>query len=355
MGRSRRSALLGLGTVLLGGVLSSAPVEAWDWRNDPFGLRLGLALDRASNFTDVTALSASAAYPFGSSINPANDDFLRAPPYNFTFAFTGTGLYIPFDNRPSITAGAGSITYLLPSAGTFTFAASDAGSHDARSSQGEKFRLDSEDFALGYSHLLGKSFALGGEFKVTKSTLRFESSVDGFPLNTETSGTGYDVRIGALAAPANHWLVGLVVGAGWNDARTAGEVTIPDDFGGSVPVRFRTYTRSINIRGGVAWRPSDSFGAYLDLQYLHLETDEDSTSVGRTFAGVEWLPHPSVALRLGGSLDTAGKGTVSTGVGFYPFKQLQLELAYVYNAFPEVRREFSGAHLISTSVGLIFE
>jgi hypothetical protein len=205
--RFQRLRLLALASLVFDCLLSSGVVHAWDWRDAPFDLRLGLALDRASTFTDVTALSASSAYPFGSAVNPANDDFLRAAPYDFTFALTGTGVYIPFETRASITAGSG---------------------------RHETLRLDSEDFALGYSHLLEKRLALGGEFKVTRSTLKFESAVDGFPLNTQSAATGYDVRFGALGAPAPQWLVGLTVGAGWSYARTSGEVTIPADFGGAV-------------------------------------------------------------------------------------------------------------------------
>jgi hypothetical protein len=45
---------------------------------------------------------------------------------------------------------------------------------------------------------------------------------------------------------------------------------------------------------------------------------------------------------------------VSAGLGFYGLKHVQLELAYVYNAFPEVRREFGTAHLVSFSAVLFF-
>jgi len=72
------------------------------------------------------------------------------------------------------------------------------------------------------------------------------------------------------------------------------------------------------------------------------------------FSGVEYLPVQIVALRLGGSVDTDGQLTVSAGVGFYPTKYLQAELAYVYNAFPEIRKEFGRAHLISLSLAIVF-
>ena len=41
-------------------------------------------------------------------------------------------------------------------------------------------------------------------------------------------------------------------------------------------------------------------------------------------------------------------------MGIYVFKHVQVELAYAYNAFPEVRREFGGAQFFSASLTVIF-
>ncbi|HEU5188121.1 MAG TPA: hypothetical protein VFX14_00375, partial [Methylomirabilota bacterium] len=69
---------------------------------------------------------------------------------------------------------------------------------------------------------------------------------------------------------------------------------------------------------------------------------------------VEYLPVQFLALRAGSSVDTDRQFTASTGLGFYPTKYFQAELAYVYNAFPEVRKEFGRAHLISLSLAVVF-
>ena len=52
-----------LGAIALVALTTVDPSSAGDLGDEAFGLRLGLALDRASTFTDVTALSASTAYP----------------------------------------------------------------------------------------------------------------------------------------------------------------------------------------------------------------------------------------------------------------------------------------------------
>ncbi len=346
--------------ILAGSIVAAAfwqptPCQAWYWRDAPIDLRIGLAFDRqASTFTDVVGLSASGAYPYGSSVNPASDDLVRTPPNDFTLAGTGTLFYIPFARGASVTAEAASVSGRLPGAGTVTASYSRTESHDARSAQGDTYELDSHDVTIGYSHLVLPWLALGGEFKITDSVLKFGSSALGFPVDTTTESLGYDARAGVVFAPQKNWLIGLMGGAGWSYARTEGAVLIPDAFGGPIPVRFDTFTRSVNIRAGAGWRPSETFGAYVDWQYLRLWTDEDSVTVGRSFAGIEYLPIEALALRVGGSIDTAGKTNVSAGIGFYGLKHALFEFAYVYNAFPELRREFGGAHLLSASIVLYY-
>ena len=336
-------------------IAAHRPANAWDWRGAPVDFRIALAFDRAwSTYTDVVGLSASAAYPYGSSVNPANDDFIRVAPNDFAVAGTATGFFIPFSGGALIAAQAGSVSGRIPGAGTLTATYSHTQSYDARSAQGDTFTLRSQDVTVGYSQAVTQWLALGGEFRITDSNLRFGSSIMDFPLDTETGSTAYDFRVGGLMAIGKHWLVALMAGAGWSYGHTRGSLEIPEDFGGPAPVGFHTLTRSVNLRAGAGWRPSDRFGAYVDWEFLHLWTDDDSLSVGRGFAGIEYQPIPALALRLGGSVDTAAKTNVSVGVGFYGLKHVQIELAYVYNAFPEVSREFGRAHLVSVSIAIYY-
>ena len=61
-----------------------------------------------------------------------------------------------------------------------------------------------------------------------------------------------------------------------------------------------------------------------------------------------------MALRLGGSLDTDRQATVGGGIGLYLLRNFQAEMAYGYNAFPEIRREFGRAHLLSASLVFVY-
>jgi opacity protein-like surface antigen len=350
-----------LGSIVLLALTAADSCSAGDLSDETFGLRIGLARDRASTFTDVVALSASTAYPYLSSVNPAAGDFLREPPNEFRFLWTVTGAYVAFNNGSSITAGATSATYRLPSAGTFLASYTRIDSQDVESHQGDHFTLRSNELRLTYSHLLERWIALGGSVRLSESRLSMSSLFDDFPLHTSTESLGVEGSIGVLVAPHKNWLVGIFVALGWTRGETTGFVDFPPEpFGpGLTPIDFTDNTRSVNIRGGLGWRPSDKFSAYADWQYLRLKnvrigSSDDRVDVGRMFAGVEYLPFQILALRVGGSADTDRQFTLSTGVGFYPTKHFQAELAYVYNAFPEVRKEFGRAHLVSLSLAFVF-
>lgn len=350
-----------LATIALLALTTADFCSAGDLGDEAFGLRLGLAFDRASTFTDVIALSASTAYPYLSSVNPAAGDFLREPPNQFHFIGTLTGAYVAFNNGSSITAGAASATFRPPTAGTLLVSYTRVDSQDVESHQGDHFTLRSNELRFSYSHLLEKWISVGGSVRLSQSRLSMSSTFSDFPLHTSTESLGVEGSLGVLVAPHKHWVVGLLVALGWARGETTGFVDLPPPpFGpGLTPIDFTDNTRSLNIRGGLGWRPSDKFGAYADWQYLRLKNErigssDDSADVGRMFAGVEYLPFQFLALRLGGSADTDSQFTLSTGVGFYPTKYLQAELAYVYNAFPEIRKEFGRAHLISLSLAFVF-
>ena len=338
--------MVGVVAGLLALSLSGGVSEGWDWLGAPFDLRLGLALDRNSAFTDVVGLSASAAYPYGSSVNLANSDFLRAPPNEFKIAVTGTGIYVPFETSTYTTAGAGSVSFRFDDAGTAMGIYSNSGSHDAHSTQGDNYRLNSQDFTIRYGQLAMPRLALGGEFKVTESSLTFEpGGFQEFPVHTKTNATGYDSRVGALVA---HGRSGMVLcGHG------------------------RTRGRSHRSR-----RPGED-----QLQYLH---PVDQLADGRGLASLGEVQRVSRlgvlpamerrGFRLRGARvrgrrvhalararlarrrirRQVGKTTASAGIGFYGVKHLLFELAYVYNAFSEIRQEFGVAHLVSSSIVIFY-
>jgi hypothetical protein len=218
---------------------------------------------------------------------------------------------VAFSNGSSILAGAASATYRLPRTGTFLASYTRIDSRDLESHQGDHFTLRSNELRLTYSHLLEPWITVGGSVRLTDSRLGMSSLLFDFPLHTETESLGVEGSLGTLVAPHKNWLVGIFVALGWTRSETTGLVHFPPfPFGpGPTPIDFTDNTRSLNVRGGVGWRPSEKFSAYADLQYLRLKnvrigSSDDSADVGRVFAGLEYLPFQFLALRLGGSADT---------------------------------------------------
>ena len=72
------------------------------------------------------------------------------------------------------------------------------------------------------------------------------------------------------------------------------------------------------------------------------------------FGGVEYLPIAAVAVRREGSLDTGCQAAVGGGIGLYVLRNFEVEMAYGYNASPEVRRAFGRARLLSASLVFVY-
>lgn len=327
-----------------------------DFDDEPVGLRISLALDRTSSFTDTVGRTASVAYPLGSSVNPAGYDFLREPPLDYAGLVTLTDNLAVFESGASVMGLSSTGAFRLPEAGTLFATYIRTDSHQARSCQGDTFVLRSNEVTLGYSHRVREGLSLAGSAKLTDSSLGIDDSFAGFDRNTDTDSEGIDLKLGVLMAPAEDWLIGFCGGAGWTSSNTEGSLLLPPPpFGpGPVAIMVEDTTTSVNLRAGVGWRPSDAFGFYSDGQYLHLENGESSLDVGRLLVGLEVSPAKTVTVRFGGSIDTEKALTVSGGVGFYGIKGVPIEFAYSYNPFPETNHEFGRAHLFSVSIVVLF-
>jgi hypothetical protein len=337
-------------------VVGGGTASGIDLDEEPVAFRINLSLDRVSAFTDTLGRSASVAYPMGSSINPAGWDFLREPPFDFEAVGTLTTNYVRFDEGATVTGFASTAGYRLPEAGSVfaTYVRTD--SHQATSRQGNDFRLDSDELTVGYSRRLRRGLAVGGSVKLLQSFLSYDDMVMGFPQDTDIDSEGITLSGGVLAALSEQWLAGFTGSVGWTDSDVDGTLSLPPPpFGpGPMPINENDSTRTVNLRGGLGWQPCEALGFYGDGQYLHLEGEAGTADVGRVLVGVEARPSQEWVVRLGGSLDTEHQGTASAGLGFYGIENVPIEFAYVYNAFPEVNREFGRSHLLSLSAVIVF-
>lgn len=327
---------------------------AWggELRNEPVGARITLAKDRILIFTDTVARQASVAYPLASSTNPAADDFVRTAPIDYKAYGLLINSNVFFNNGGGVTGTAGIGSVRFEDAGAVTVAYVFLDSHEGNSRQGDDFALRSNEFLLGYSHRITDYLAVGGEVQFTDSKLHIQDTFMGLPRRSksDTFGVGFDV--GVLMALHETFFVGLHGGIKWDDTDTEGAVELP---GTQIPFQLSDTMQISEIRWGIGWRPKPVFGAYVDWQYVHVEDDFGTTEVGRMFVGTEFAPNEDLMLRASVVFDTQPQAGFSVGLGYYGFKRVPLEMAYTYNTFPEVSREFGRAHLLSLSAVVLFK
>ncbi|MEX0774772.1 MAG: outer membrane beta-barrel protein [Phycisphaeraceae bacterium] len=346
-------------TVLMATIINSAAYA--DVNDEPFGFRFNMALDRVSVYTDVLGRQASAAHPLGSSHNPGAKDFLRKEPFTFNVVGGVTTNQVAFERGAWIESivGVGSYRFPEPTKGTINVIYVRSDTQDGTILNGDLF-LRNNKVGVAYGYQINESLGVGGNVTFTDTQLDIiqPTTIAGlgtFTSQVESESLGVDFQLGVLYALNEQWSVGLTGGAGWAWSDDVVSIFTPaPPFGaGTITLTTTNLTESVNIRGGVGYRPKEFLGIYADLQYLHFEDDDNGTAdVARAFLGGEmFLPGP-MALRVGTSLDTAGNASIGANIGYYGFKHVALELAYQYNAFPEINREFGHAHLVS--FGLIF-
>ncbi len=321
-----------------------------DFSDEPVGARITLAKERILIFTDAIARQASAAYPYSSATNPASDDFVRTPPADYKGYVLPITSDIFFDNGTTVAGVAGIASVRLPEAGSIKGAFVRLDSHDGRSRQGDEFILRSNEVLLSYSRQFGPKFAVGGKLRLTDATLVIRDTFAGSPRHTEsnTNGVGFDA--GMIVAASPRLTLGIHGGLKWDKTNTEGSIST----GPPVLLGLKDTAQLSEVRAGLGWKASDQLSIYTDLQYVHMENDFGTTEVGRLSVGGEFFATPVLALRLGGVVDTLPQVGVAAGLGYYGIKGATVELAYAYNTFPEVRREFGRAHLISFSYVLLF-
>lgn len=339
--------------ILLAGLIltQGPPAHSADLSDEPVGARISLAKDRILLFTDTVGRQASVAYPVASSTNPAGDDFLRKPPADYR----GYGLIVNsnvfFESGGYVTGIAAIGAVRQPQAGTWTAALVRLDSHDGHSRQGDDYALRANEAFLGYAHRLAEYLAVGAEVQFTDATLRIDDTFLGFPRHSDSNTFGVGFDLGVQMALHQTFLVATHGGVKWDMTETDGQALTP---GAPTPFSIDDTTQIGEARLGIGWIPIELLGLYSDVQYIHLADDLGTTELGRFYLGAEYRPVPALALRLGSVVDTQPQAGLSAGLGYSGIQHLVLDLAYTYNTFSEVRREFGRGHLMSLSLVVLF-
>ena len=154
----------------------------------------------------------------------------------------------------------------------------------------------------------------------------------------------------------------MVASIGWADADTVIRNKMPlpaPPYGQLAPGmtldRFDDDIRSLGIRAGVGYAPSPAYEIYFDAQYLMADSNLAGTAeIGRLMLGLDLQVTESSVFRVGAGVDSENEVTLSTGVSFRGFGALAVDVAYQYNAQPEIRREFGRFDLLSASLNYRF-
>jgi hypothetical protein len=331
-------------------VLASAMTSlARDLDRFDFSLRFPAAISRFASYADVAALgNAQAASEWSSSNNPASAAWPHAnqkyanslAPQFTTLRFReGTDLYV----------FAEAVTLKIADYGVFLPGAAQIRSNHERDSDGLGFQFDANYFQIQWGKLLGKDWAIGANFNVTPSDTQFD--LDGTTI-ARSRGESYDFRLGAVHQLSRDLRAGLVFDYGFAPARS--DLLVLSALG-LTTLRTEDTTHQVLLRPGITWEYAKGCTLYLDYQAGVFVNNTGTLWVHRFPIGIEHsLIKNILFLRAGVTIDTRGDVPVTTGIGLSLSERASVDLAYQYNMFPEIRREFGSAHTFVASVGCAF-
>src|SRR5205823_5389247 len=106
-----------------------------------------LGFDRLTNFTDVVGRgNASVAHPLGSSANPAADDVLQDPPFDFHALGTATVNYVLTSASTEVVGKSSTALIRVPHhGGTFAITGIRTDVTDGSSKDGQDYQLYSNE------------------------------------------------------------------------------------------------------------------------------------------------------------------------------------------------------------------
>jgi hypothetical protein len=341
--------------------------RAVDAAQDPFLLRFGAALRRATGYASAAGLQATAAHAAGWSINPAADDVLRDPCDDRVVGTTLTNTHVFGESGAWFTDTAVTARIRLPGVGTVPIAYARTDTVVSRTQEGLDSLLRSNEFFWGYSARMSDALAIGIQTRFVTAEFQEETTAAPvlFPTRFDTDVLwAVDLNLGLRWACNSRWSVGLFGGIGWGRQATdaANIYPIPNPLpppqvipADTLLFSFDDSFRSTLARVGIGFTPNEKLGIYADGEYFHIGSRQGGTlDIARALLGIEIKPCEHRILRFGGSIDSTGEFTFSASVGVDPWENVALELAYQHNAFPEMDWEYGRSQLIELSAVVLF-
>ncbi len=322
---------------------------AADYDAADFSLRLPASFSRFSSYASVTAGgNAQAASEWPSSANPASCAW---PHPQRLFAHSASAQFnaIPFDAGTALFVAGESLALDAGKWGVFLPVAVQVRSNHELTRAGTGFDFYADYYQLQWARPIADRWTAGLNLNYTATATRFD--VGGAPA-VETRSDTYAARLGLLGQVAPKLRLGLTLDYGCAPAWT-------DRFDflnlGVGTRRAHDSTQRILGRTGLVWNYHPRGNLYLDYQGGTLWNDTGTLWVHRFPIGVEhWLVPRLLLGRAGMTVDTRGEVSPSVGIGLQAGRRTFLNLAYQYNMFPELKRDFDAAQTIAFSIGVGF-
>jgi hypothetical protein len=335
---------MGLAFMLGATVCPAVGLAGSDYSDKPFSVRLPPAFIR---FTEVTAHGGgTVASPWSCAINPAaagwldlpgEHGFVVAPYYSLVCFEEGTRVHI-----------AGETARLdAKEWGTFQPTYSQIRSNRKTNRQGQEFDYRVDTFQILWGKRFG-DWAVGGNFNFACAEVVHKV---GAWRVSESHAESYRFRAGGLYQPAERWLAGLMCEFGFAPSRAKALTFGP--FGPEYR-RIRGCNYQFLLRPGVSFEYDEYSAVFLDYAYGAF-FDEDACLQSHRFStGVNHRLLDWLFVQAGASIDVRGNIGATFGLSVFPARWCSLHVGYQYDVLPELRPEFSRAHLIQITFSANF-
>jgi hypothetical protein len=329
-------------------VLPSLSSRADDLDSKDFSLRFPAALSRFSSYGDVAGVGgASAGSKWSSSINPASLAWLGIPS-RYKTEISPQYSQICFDNGAKLHVTTETLAVDWGDWGVFQPSIAQVWSNTSTTRQGLDFGYEMDYAQMQWAKRISKDWSLGGAFNFTKSKI----DLDAGPFDVADSHSeSYGFRAGALTRVTDKLLFGTVLDYAFSPGRTTQFDFMHTGMG---DVRTEDTTHQFLLRPGVSYEYATDSSINFDYQFGSFFNDTGTLNVNRFYTGMDHRICKWLFARAGTNLDTEGNCAWTTGIGIYPTDWFTIDIGYQHNAFPEVKKEFGNAQLVTLSVGIRF-
>jgi len=324
-------------------------VFAGDIDDASFGNRLNAAISRFSRFTDVMGMAgASAGSKWSSSINPAATDWAPAvgeSSLGASFQWAG----VKFGEGMQLNLGSLTAVIDTEEFGCFQPSFLLLGTNRETMSDGLDFEWDAWSAELQWGIREG-DLGFGINVSYLESEIQFGVGSTNVVESDSTTITG---RIGLLSEVAEQVYVGVVFEFASNPSKSVTYDLFGEGFG---KLREEDSALQFQFRPGVYFHITEDLTSYVDYQFGYFGDGSGALRVHRFYGGLDQTIIDGLYLRAGAVVDIEGNVSGAIGVGIVTSKSedLLIDIAYQYNAFPEIEPEFGKAHLFGIGVTIRF-